>query len=50
MSKVANYGLIILTGLAKLMVKENYELMGINFTCVNSAKLQTVVVAEVVQD
>ena len=50
MSKVANYGLIILTGLAKLMAKENYELMGINFTCVNSAKLQTVVAAEGVQD
>ena len=32
------------------MAKENYELMGINFTCVNSAKLQTIVAAEVVQD
>ena len=32
------------------MAKENCELMGINFTCVNSAKLQTVVAAEVVQD
>ena len=37
-------------GLAKLMTEENCELMGINFTCVNSEKLQTVVVAEVVQD
>ena len=27
-------------GLAKLMAKENCELMGINFTCVNSTKLQ----------
>ena len=26
-------------GLAKLMAKENYELMGINFTCVKSAKV-----------
>ena len=37
-------------GMAKLMAKENRELMGINFTCVNSTKLQTVVAAEVVQD
>ena len=37
-------------GLAKLMAKENCELMGINFTCVNLAKLQIVVAAEVVQD
>ena len=37
-------------GLAKFMAKENCELMGINFTCVNSTKLQTVVAAEVVQD
>ena len=50
MSKVANYGLIILIGLEKIMAKENCELMGINFTYVNSAKLQTVVAAEVVQD
>ena len=33
-------------GLTKLMAKENYELMGINFTCVKSAKVQTVVAAE----
>ena len=33
-------------GLAKLMAKENRELMGINFTCVRSAKVQTVVEAE----
>ena len=32
------------------MAKENCELMGINFTCVNSTKLQTVVATEVVQD
>ena len=37
-------------GLAKLMAKENYELMGINFTCIKSAKVQTVVAAEVDQD
>ena len=37
-------------GLAKLMAKENCELMGINFTCVNSANLQTEVAVEVVQD
>ena len=37
-------------GLAKLMAEENCELMGINFTCVSSAKLQTVVAIEVVQD
>ena len=37
-------------GLAKIMVKENCELMGINFTCVSSSNLQTEVVAEVVQD
>ena len=37
-------------GLAKLMAKENCELLGIEFICVNSAKLQTVVVAEVVRD
>ena len=35
-------------GLSKLMAKENCELMGINFTCVNSANLQTEVAAEVV--
>ena len=33
-------------GLAKLMAKENCELMGINFTCVRSAKVQTMVVVE----
>ena len=33
-------------GLAKLMAKENCELMGINFTCVRSAKVQTMVAAE----
>ena len=33
-------------GLAKLMAKENCELMGINFTCVKSAKVQTMVAAE----
>ena len=32
------------------MAKENCELMGIKFTCVNSEKLQTVVAIEVVQD
>ena len=37
-------------GLAKLMAKENCELMGINFTCVKSEKVQTVVAAEVDQD
>ena len=37
-------------GLAKLMAKEKCELMGIKFTCVNSAKLQTVVATEIVQD
>ena len=37
-------------GLAKLMAKENCELLGINFTCVNSANLQTEVVEKVVQD
>ena len=37
-------------GLAKIMAKENYELMGINFTCVKSAKVQTMVAAEVDQD
>ena len=37
-------------GLAKLMAKENCELMGINFTCVKSAKLQIVVAVEVDQD
>ena len=36
-------------GLAKLMAKENCELMGLNFTCVKSAKVQTVVVVEVNQ-
>ena len=35
-------------GLAKLMAKENCELMGINFTCVNSTKLQTVAASEVI--
>ena len=33
-------------GLAKLMAKENCELMGINFTCVKSARVQTVVATE----
>ena len=33
-------------GLAKLMAKENCELMGINFTCVKSSKVQTVVATE----
>ena len=33
-------------GLAKLMAKENCELMGINFICVRSAKAQTMVAAE----
>ena len=33
-------------GLAKLMAKENCELMGINFTCVKSAKVQIVVEAK----
>ena len=28
-------------GLAKLMAKENCEILGMNFTCVNSANLQT---------
>ena len=37
-------------GLAKLMAKENYELMGINFTCVKSTKMKIVVGAEVDQD
>ena len=37
-------------GLANLMAKENCELLGINFTCVNSTNLQTEVAAEVVQD
>ena len=32
------------------MAKENCELLGINFTCVNSANLQTEVETEVVQD
>ena len=34
-------------GLAKIMAKENCELMGINFTCVRSAKVQTMVAAEI---
>ena len=34
-------------GLAKIMAKENYELMGINFTCLRSAKVQTMVVSEI---
>ena len=34
-------------GLAKLMAKENCELLGINFTCVRSAKVQTMVAAEI---
>ena len=42
--------LVRVQGLAKLMAKGNFELMGINFTCVNSTNLQTEVVAEVVQD
>ena len=33
-------------GLAKLMAKQNCELMGINFTCVGSAKVQTLVAVE----
>ena len=33
-------------GLDKLMAKENCELMGINFTCVKSAKVQTMVATE----
>ena len=33
-------------GLAKVMAKENCELVGINFTCVKSAKVQMVVAAE----
>ena len=37
-------------GLAKLMAKENCELLGMNFTCVNSTNLQTEVAVEVVQD
>ena len=37
-------------GLAKLMAKENCELMGINFTGVKLAKFQTVVATEVNQD
>jgi len=37
-------------GLTKLMAKENCELLGMNFTCVNSTNLQTKVAAEVVQD
>ena len=36
--------------MAKIMAKENYDLLGMNFTCVTSANLQTKVVAEVVQD
>ena len=37
-------------GLAKLMAKENFELMGIKFTCVNSTNLQIEVATKVVQD
>ena len=37
-------------GLAKLMGKENCELMGINFTGVKSARVQIVVAVEVDQD
>ena len=37
-------------GLAKLRAKENCELMGVNFTCVNSEKLQTLVATKVIQD
>ena len=33
-------------GLAKLMAKENCELMGINFTCIGSTKVQTMVAAQ----
>ena len=33
-------------GLAKLMAKENCELMGINFTRVKSAKVQMVIATE----
>ena len=36
-------------GLEKLMAKENCELMGIKFTCVNSPNLQTEVATEVAQ-
>ena len=32
------------------MAKENCELLGMNFTCVNSTNLQTEVAAEVVKD
>ena len=42
--------LVKVRGLAKLMAKENCELLGMNFTCENSANLQTEVAAEVVQD
>ena len=34
-------------GLTKLMSKEKCELMGINFTCVKSAKVQTMVAVEI---
>ena len=33
-------------GLAKLMAKENCELLGINFTCVRSTKVHTMVAVE----
>jgi len=33
-------------GLAKLMAKENCELLGINFICVRSTKVQTMVAVE----
>ena len=34
-------------GLDKIMAKENCVLMGINFTCVKSAKVQTMVAAKI---
>ena len=37
-------------GLAKLMAKENCDLLGMNFTCVTSTNLQTEAIAEEVQD
>ena len=44
--KVKPTKLVKRLGLAKLMAKENCELMGINFTCVRSAKVQTMVATE----
>ena len=37
-------------GVAKLMAKENCDLLGMNFTCVTSANLQTEVAAKEIQD